>query len=241
MNVREAFARLAEAGQVSLRLDATEWVGTRTTQTQATVRWLNAEAGKRDFAKVEAVVWTNGVMSRRLVLDGLTVWDYDPRTNSYTAQRVDDGRGATAPAGYRKNVLALLTGSAPGPASDALRLARELLGEPAGAAYRTWMPGVRPTGGGSGRETWAVYDLPSGNAMRVTFALDAPDEDDRDQRPLFRGFRRQGTVRGGGSVRTLDATISTVEDDALTPTSPAFVFVPPVRAISVAPTRRAGF
>ncbi len=239
-NVRRAFARLAEAGGISLRLDATERIGLRTTTSVATVKWLNAPPAFRDCARVEMVVWENDRMTRRIVMDGRTVWNYDPATNSYTAQTIDDGRGPKAPAGYRRNLDALLTEAAPGPTGDALRLARELLGDPMGANYRSWMPGVRPTDGGPGAETWAIYDLPSGDAKRVTFALDPAPEGDSDERPIFASLTRAATVRTGRTIRTLTETVRSLAEP-LDPSNPAFVFSIPPGAVSVAPTRRVRF
>ena len=234
-DIRAGYAYVA-GPTLALRQISTIKVGPRTTQYEATLRWFSGNEGSRDVVKVEIDLFRDGRPERRVVCDGRTVWAYSDRSNGYAAVPIDR-TGENQATDYRTTALNTLGEFVPGPSSDLLRLAKEIVGESA-PVFRSWLPGVRAESAPSPRGNRSVrYTVDTGNTKQVTFFLQSTET---DAGPEFVGLRREERSIVGGQVRMLVSSI-VIEAIPLNSRSVSFVFQPPAKATSQPPSRFAKF
>ena len=116
--------------------------------------FLGGATGTYLTDQVEMETWVNGVLTKRLVGNGTTLWSYDLKNRVYSATNYG-GSGTTRPGTYVTDLLNDLNWAATSNDAYLTRLLRQIYNpvsttsnvddpsyNPSGITYASWMPGV---------------------------------------------------------------------------------------------------
>lgn len=245
--IQDSMTRLRAQDQMVLQLDGSDVLGTKTTLLSTTAFWTWNSLDLTAPMYADIFEFTDGKASRRIVADGVTVFGYTNRTNSFTSNNYG-AEIAPQPADFQQTLMKALSTEAQGTTVFIARFLREIYGGTV-SRYSTWMPGAVIEGvyNGSSKvdpitgETYSpgandfyvVYTYPDRIMRSAAFHLVRNDSSSPfDIAQIY--YNDAGKFNGTQRLISWTLTVN-----ALTAATTNFKFVPPVSARAIA-TRRGG-
>ncbi|MDR3689489.1 MAG: hypothetical protein P4L46_08935 [Fimbriimonas sp.] len=134
------FSQLASNETLFLQLNGAVNYGSKITPIISTLAWSTSTSGAKPIAQLELQEFTNGVMMKRIVGDGDTLWSYDMVAHTYSATSYG-GSGSTRPTDYQQDLLSDLNWATTGQTAYLAKLLRQVYSTT--GTFISWMPGVR--------------------------------------------------------------------------------------------------
>ena len=220
--IQAAMQALSTNASVFLQMTGQDVAGGVTTPFTYATYLQVSQVGSRVYDQVNVTYYdAAGKPQMCLVGDGVTLWRYDYRSNSYSAVNYGTYSG-NQPADYTGAMFRDLTSLSQGYMSYPILLLRQIYGVD-GASYQSWLPGVNPASDVAGN---IVYSIGTPPRRTITFMLSTGALTDvvYDDVTTLRNLQKK-----------TDWTIHIVGGPTMNPT--LFKFVPPYGAKPVAGPR----
>jgi hypothetical protein len=179
--------------------------------------------------KIEVMTFEDGKIVSRQAGDGINLWDFDARTNTYSSSAYGDPENGLAK-DWKQRFFRTLRLRTTGVTSFTFRFLDEAFGT--GVAEGHWLPWI-PTASVERVDTTILCKADTPNRNELTYFFTGDDSN---------GFTLNGATydqfqnNGNGTVRHWDTTITT----GVLPDKTDFGFVPPRSAKMVSVERHLG-
>ncbi len=137
----DGLAALALQPTLLLQLNGTITYRGKTKQLASTLTWSSSGSGASLMLQAELESTIDGVLVKRVVADGSTLWSYDLNLRQYSATSYGGAPGLARPDHYTIDLLNDLNWAATGPDGYMAKLLRQIY-NPFNTTYTSWMPGV---------------------------------------------------------------------------------------------------